>query len=279
MKLHSALVLVIAAVLTLSVGMASAQEMTKDQWQQEMTKYQKLVTDLQAKVKTLQGDVASKTTESTNLDASYDKCVDELYALVGSDKDKAAAYRSELDAVDAKASDLMRLSDADLFARSGEVADLEAKVKELWGNKLSLIPEFWDRLTALDTKVKSLKETLAKQVKTYTVGTWAKDRDCLWNISKKPDIYDNAWLWPRIWQGNRDQIKDPDVIKKGQVLKIPKEKEMTAEEKTAAKKYYAKVAAKAAAAAAAVTPAPQTPAATPAPAPAPAPKQAEPAKK
>ena len=150
----------------------------------------------------------------------------------------------------------MRLSDADLMARSSEITDLDTKVKELWGNKLSLIPEFWDRLTALDTKVKSLKDSLAKQVKVYTVGTWAKDRDCLWNISKKPDIYDNAWLWPRIWQGNRDQIKDPDVIEPGQKLKIPQGKEMTDEENAAAKKYYRKVAAKAAAAAQATTPEP-----------------------
>jgi hypothetical protein len=276
MKLHSALVMIIAAVLTLSVGMATAQEeMTKEQWQQDMNKFTQMRNDLQAKLKTLQGDVSGKLTESTNLDVACEKCMDELYALVGSDKEKAAAYRSELDAVEAKAADLMRLSDADLMARSGEVADLEAKTKDLWGNKLSLIPEFWDRVTALDTKVKSLKDTLAKQVKTYTVGTWSKDRDCLWNISKKPDIYDNAWLWPRIWQGNRDQIKDPDVITQGQILKIPKEKEMTAEEQSAAKKYYHKVAAKAAAAAqaaaAAVAPAPAA-------APAPAPKPAAPAK-
>ena len=139
-------------------------------------------------------------------------------------------------------------------ARSTE---LEAKIKELWGNKLSLIPEFWDRLTALDTKVKSLKDTLAKQVKVYTVGTWSKDRDCLWNISKKPDIYDNAWMWPRIWQGNRDQIKDPDVIQTGQKLTIPKGTEMSAEEKTAARKYY-HARQRAAAAAAAAAPAPRS---------------------
>jgi len=270
--------MIIAAVLTLSVGLATAQEMTKEQWQQEMNKYTQMRNDLQGKLKTVQGDVTNKTKESADLDVACEKCMNDLYALVGSDKEKAAAYRSDLDATEAKAADLMRLSDADLMARSSEVADLDAKVKELWGNKLSLIPEFWDRFTALDNKVKSLKETLAKQVKTYTVGTWAKDRDCLWNISKKPDIYDNAWLWPRIWQGNRDQIKDPDVIQKGQVLKIPKEKEMTAEEKAAAKKYYAKVAAKAAAAAQAAA-ATAPPAQTPAAAPAPAQKPAEPVKK
>ena len=88
--------------------------------------------------------------------------------------------------------------------------------------------------------MKSLQDALAAQVKVYTVGTWARDRDCLWNIAKKPDIYDNAWLWPKIWQGNRDQIKDPDLIYPGQKLTIPKGDEMSGEDKGAAKGYYQK---------------------------------------
>jgi nucleoid-associated protein YgaU len=251
MKLRNALVMIVAVVLTLSVGVATAQEMTKEQWQQEMNKLTQTRNDLQAKLKALDASISSLTSESNKLDGDLQTSLDALYALVGSDREKADAYRSELDAPEAKAADLMRLSDADLMARSSEVTDLDSKIKELWGNKLSLIPEFWDRLTALDTKVKSLKETLTKQVKVYTVGTWSKDRDCLWNISKKPDIYDNAWLWPRIWQGNRDQIKDPDIIHTGQMLKIPQGKEMNDAEKAAAKKYYHKVAARAAAAPAA----------------------------
>ena len=256
MKVNSFVIFVLAAVLTLSVGLANAQEeMTKDQWQQELTKYTQMRDDLQGKLKTLQGAVSDANTMSTKLDTDCEKCLDELYALVGSDREKAAAFNDELEAAEAKAGELMRLSDADLMARSGEIAELEAKSKELWGNKLSLIPDFWDRLTELDNKVKSLKDTLAKQVKVYTVGTWSQDRDCLWNISKKPDIYDNAWLWPRIWQGNRDQIKDPDVIHPGQKLTIPQGKEMTSEEKTAAKRYYSRKAAAAAEAAPADAPA------------------------
>ena len=75
---------------------------------------------------------------------------------------------------------------------------------------------------------------------TYTVGTWAKDRDCLWNIAKKPKIYDNAFLWPKIWQGNKDKIKNPDVIKKGQVLSIPAKGDLTKEEKAASRSYWSK---------------------------------------
>ena len=247
MKVNSFVIFVLAAVLTLPVGLANAQEeMTKDQWQQEVTKYTQMRDDLQARIKSLQSTVSDANSMSTKLDTDCEKCLDELYALVGSDREKAAAFNDELEAAEAKAGELMRLSDADLMARSGEIAELEAKSKELWGNKLSLIPDFWDRLTEVDNKVKSLKDTLAKQVKVYTVGTWSQDRDCLWNISKKPDIYDNAWLWPRIWQGNRDQIKDPDVIHTGQKLTIPQGKEMTSEEKSAAKRYYSRKAAAAA---------------------------------
>ncbi len=172
--------------------------------------------------------------------------MDELYALVGADAAKAAEFRGQIEAAENKANELMRLSDADLLARSKEVDELDATVKGLWGNKLSLIPEFWDRLTALNEKVKSLQSTLASQVKTYTVGTWSRDRDCLWNISKKKDIYDNPWLWPKIWQGNRDQIKNPDIIHTGQKLTIPKGNELTSDEKAAARKYYARKAAAAA---------------------------------
>jgi nucleoid-associated protein YgaU len=243
MTLKNSLLLMLAVLLF--AGVAGAQEkMTKEQWQQEINKYTGLVNEVKGKIKTLTDEIAALQSQSTKLDADYEKCMDELYALVGSDKEKAASFRAEIESAEAKADELMRLSDADLMARSSEVNDLAAKVKSLWENKLSLIPEFWDRLTALNEKVKSLQTTLAGAGKTYTVGTWQRNRDCLWNISKKKDIYNNAWMWPKIWQGNRDQIKDPDVIHQGQKLKIPNAGEMSKEEKAAARSYYSRKAGK-----------------------------------
>ena len=72
------------------------------------------------------------------------------------------------------------------------------------------------------------------------LGTWAKDRDCLWNIAKRKDVYDNPRLWPKIWQANRDGIGHPDVVHPGQKLKIPAKAELTIEEKAGAKSYYGK---------------------------------------
>ena len=145
MKLNTIVFFLLAALLVFSVGLTTAQEkMTKDQWQQEITKYTTQRDDLAAKVKDLTNQANTATTQSAKLDDDYKKCMDELYALVGSDADKAAAFRSEIDAAEAKANELMRLSDADLAARSGEVDELAAKVKGLWDNKLSDVrPEMW----------------------------------------------------------------------------------------------------------------------------------------
>ncbi|MDH4069750.1 MAG: LysM peptidoglycan-binding domain-containing protein [Ignavibacteria bacterium] len=231
-------VLFVILALVLVVGNVSAQEMTAEEWQAEMDRYTQLRDEMSATVNSTKEQIATMKAQSAKSDADLKKCLDELYALVGSNATEAAAYRAQIAAAEARANNLMRLSDADLLARSAEVDGLETEVKGLWGNKLSVIPEFYDKLKELDGKVASLKKTLAGAAKVYTVGTWSRDRDCLWNISKKKDIYNNAWMWPKIWQGNRDQIKDPDIIHPGQKLKIPAAGPMTADEKAAAQRYY-----------------------------------------
>ncbi len=73
----------------------------------------------------------------------------------------------------------------------------------------------------------------------YVVGTWAKDRDCLWNIAKKPKIYNDVWLWPKIWQANRDEIKNADLIYPHEKLQIPRKAPLTKNETLAEQRYFA----------------------------------------
>ncbi|WP_439956900.1 lipoprotein LipL71 [Leptospira ryugenii] len=56
--------------------------------------------------------------------------------------------------------------------------------------------------------------------KEYTVGK-TNPAECLWRIAKKPEVYENSKLWKRIFQANRDKIKDKDLIYPKQKLKIP----------------------------------------------------------
>ena len=56
----------------------------------------------------------------------------------------------------------------------------------------------------------------------YTVGNWQSNRECLWNIAAKKNIYNDPWKWKRIYMANKDQIKNPDIIYPGQKLRIPR---------------------------------------------------------
>jgi nucleoid-associated protein YgaU len=65
------------------------------------------------------------------------------------------------------------------------------------------------------------EEVVEEAPRVYVVGTWERDRDCLWNIAKKTRFYGDPWKWKRIFRANRDKIEDPDLIYPGQRLSIP----------------------------------------------------------
>jgi nucleoid-associated protein YgaU len=234
------------AILTVALGLffvtgnnAFAQEkMTEEEAAQKIQNLEKRTSDLKRQQSSLDQQLEEKNRVLKSKQDDYEKCIDELYALVGATRQDVDAYEARLKRLENKISDLLRLSPMDLLARKAEVDEAEAEYNNLAGNKISLLPAFFDRLQRVAENIRTLRDTLSRAEKSYTVGTWAKDRDCLWNIAKKPDIYGDAFKWPKIWQKNRDQIKNPDLIYPGQVLKIPAPAPLTPEEESAARRYY-----------------------------------------
>ncbi len=226
------------------VALAAGQEekMSKDEWQRQMADNTKQVAELQAQLKSLTDEVATMQVRSDKLDADIRACEDALYAMLGVTRADVEAFEKELTDMENRVAELQRMSDAELVQHKDEVARMDSRLKEMAQSKIALIPRYGDRVHSLQEKVTALLNSMQKE-KTYTVGTWSRDRDCLWNIAKKKDVYANAWLWPKIWQGNRDKIKDPDIIKPRWVLKIPEGNDLSREEKSAATRYYRKKAA------------------------------------
>ena len=56
------------------------------------------------------------------------------------------------------------------------------------------------------------------QLTSYTV----KRGETLPQIAARPELYNDAALWPLIYRANRDQIRDPYQLWPGQVLKVPR---------------------------------------------------------
>jgi nucleoid-associated protein YgaU len=237
--------LLTASLILWGANIATAQEeMTKDEWQKQIQDYTAKRDALKSQLDKLDAEIKALMAESAEKDSAIAKCEDELYALVGATRAQVEEYREKVNALETKVDGLTKLSNQDLWDRKGEVDAAQNDLNELRKSKISLLTEFWDKLASIQQKIDGLKATLASIASTmekwYTVGTWSKNRDCLWNIAKKKDIYDNAFMWPKIWQGNRDKIRDPDIIHPGQKLKIPQVAPLSKEEKSAANRYYKK---------------------------------------
>jgi len=237
--------LTLLVTLTMSAALvASAQEMTKDQWQQAMQEATHKRDALQAEVQGLEADIVKLKTQDATLAQQVGKCQADLMALLGTTSAEVKEFALYLDQIDTKLNELSKLSNQDLYMRRAELDAVQSMIKRAKGQKLALLPENDQRISEeqyrLDALRESLKQIVAQQEETYTVKPWATNRDCLWNIAKRPKIYDNAFLWPKIWQDNRDQIKNPDVIRTGEKLKIPAKSPLTAEEKDAVQSYWHK---------------------------------------
>lgn len=64
---------------------------------------------------------------------------------------------------------------------------------------------------------KSSKEAGKSNAKTYRVNSG----DCLWTIAEKSELYGNPYQWMKIFEANKDKIKDPSIILINSELIIP----------------------------------------------------------
>ena len=234
------IMLILSVVALSSTITGFAQEMSKEEWQKEMNQAAARRDELKARLDKLNADITNLESQSPKLDADLVACEDELFKLLGMTRDQINAFEKELSSYESRTDELVRMSDADLLRYRDEINSMSKRIDEMSKSKASKLQRFASRLLSLRKKVDGLIRTLSMGAGTYTVGTWKRDRDCLWNIAKKPNIYANAWLWPKIWQGNKDKIRDPDIIKPGWKLNIPPGKELTKQEKSAANSYYKK---------------------------------------
>jgi len=212
MKLSKYLITVLSLLLFFSFNIiAQEEEMTEEEWEAEMTRLRAEKQSLEQEISSLRADIDNLNSQQAGM-KSFEECMNELYALVGATKADVDNFRKAISELDGK-----------IKRKEGPKADRQTDLNALKMNKISALPEFFDKVhnqmqRALDAWVEAPQEIM------YTVVRG----DCLWNIAKKDVHYGNAFAWPVIYKANRDQIKDPDLIYPDQMFKIPK---LTEEEK------------------------------------------------
>lgn len=180
------------------------EDMTKEEWQNEINRLTEMKVALTSELNALKNDVAALKNTRDKMQ-TYDDCMKELYAIVGATKADVDNFRNQLNALTKK-----------IDGQEAPKADRQAELDAMKKNKISALPEFFDKVhnqlqRKLDAWVEAPKEVM------YTVVRG----DHLWGIAKKKEHYANPFAWPMIYKANRDQIKNPDLIYPKQIFKIP----------------------------------------------------------
>lgn len=223
-----------------------------------INEFKKQNADLTLKLDGLKADISKAETDLASAVQNLKKCNDDIYSLLNATDADVANFRQRLGQLEGRVREMQRMSDDALADRQEDVKALEMQLNSMRGERVSVLPEFYDRIIALARDIKGLYRE--KKIKGYVVGTWAENRDCLWNIAGRAEIYADPFQWPKIWQANTGMIKNPDIIQPGWNLSIPPAGPKTSDEMKAERSYWRKK--RAAARAAAET----TTSATPAPA-------------
>lgn len=107
-----------------------------------------------------------------------------------------------------------RLDDAARLNKEAEGVEFENKALEGKVMKVQKVHDFWAKLISEDNAF------LAKY-KAKAGAHTVVEGECLWMIAGMEYGHPYYYKWPLIYNANRDQIKDPDLIYPGQVFDIP----------------------------------------------------------
>jgi len=198
------LFLFVFVIFSANVFAQSMEDMTEDEWENEMEQLSAQKTTLTGTHTALKSEIEILTKTGNGLQ-SYEDCINGIYSMLGVTKKDVDNFRSQLN-------ELIGKIDAQQIPKADRQAELDAMKK----NKISALPEFFETVhDQLQRKLDAWEEK-PKEISYEVVRG-----DCLWNIAKKEEHYANAFAWPVIYKANRDRIKNPDLIFPKQVFNIP----------------------------------------------------------
>jgi len=213
-------------ILMLLVAFASAfaqsynyEEMTEEQYLAELQSWQDRLAAAEQGISDEDARAAALQEELDGLNSDIASTWDQIYAKCGSDKAGNEAYVGELNQLKSDVNAILSLSAEDIYGRSNELDDLQARLDAFKENDLSVITANEQLINQIQSLIDQAREKGKSAVPpSYTV----RMGDYLWKIASMPDIYGDAYAWMRIYSSNAEQIKDPDLIFPEQVFSIPR---------------------------------------------------------
>ncbi len=193
---------ILPLVLTVSVAWAQeGKKLTEEEAQQQLQACQAELQQLEARIQSLQQELQQVRAQVNNLSPKEQALRQEIQQL----KTEIAKYPSEY------------------TVQRGDYLSKIAGMRYIYNN-----PKAWPRIyRANRDKIKDPNLIYPGWVLYIPHGIEKSIEvipgDNLWKIAGFTWIYNNPRMWTRIYEANRDKIRDPDLIYPGQVLEIPRD--------------------------------------------------------
>ena len=131
--------------------------------------FQKRIENLRARLADLTNSVATSEAELERVNQQLLDCEKEILSLIPATEADVEAFRQRLGVLEGKVRQMKTLPNDVLADRRSEVEALEQELNELRANRLSVIPEFFDKIITIAQDIRGLYRE--KKVSGYTVGT------------------------------------------------------------------------------------------------------------
>lgn len=201
------------ALFVLAAMLVNAQEkLSAEEFDALFAKTKAQAESFSSEVKNLEADVAKL--KETSAKVVVPNCTEDIYKMLGVTAADVDAYRKAVNELEGK-----------LRRKEGPLADRQADLEALKANVISALPEFFDKV---HNQLPRMLEGWAQEEAAAALAAKSQDisytvakGDCLWFIAKRKEHYGNGFAWPKIYQANKDQIKNPNLIYPKQIFKIP----------------------------------------------------------
>ncbi|MFC1584354.1 hypothetical protein ACFL5V_02265 [Fibrobacterota bacterium] len=235
--------------LALVISLA-AEEMTYESYQEQLNDAKTREESALPKIAKLKTRIAALKLELKELREKSQKLWREILSVAGITQQEYDEFINQLDELKTDVNTFSSQYSEDLFVWDKAITEGEKNLAGLRKHKAAIIPRLEEHFTGMEQSFSDSRQAReqalsdARHAKeqtlsdagqpgepanssipmadTYTVREVPGDRDCLWHIAEKPEIFGDPERWPEIYRANEHLIKNPDLIFPGQVLTIPR---------------------------------------------------------
>ena len=195
------------------------ENMTKEQYAAELLKWQNKRKDKEKRLAEIQAEMDKLNAEEQKFNSDADQARTDLAKEVGvENQDGLNAYLGELNTLRSDVESFMAQSPEEAYKNRKELDALRKRLEEYKGKDAAHVKEAMAAIASIENLLEQAKEKATLPNTVYEV----QRGDYLWKIAKKDDVYGDAYAWVRIYNANKNLIKDPNMIFPSQVLSVPR---------------------------------------------------------